>query len=260
MKHHTMKITFLGTGTSHGIPMIGCDCAVCRSTDPRDRRYRASVALQINAGKVILIDTPPELRLAVIENKISRVDAVLFTHAHADHIVGLDDLRRFNDLIGATISCYGNERTIKTLRQCFGYAEVPYQQAAMYRPSLQFNIIDAPSLKIFDIEIIPVPLMHGVDEILGFRIGNFAYCTDCSGIPEKSLALLEGLDVLVIGALRHEPHPAHFSLSEALEAISQLKPSRAFLTHISHHLPHHATEQTLPENVRLAYDGLVLEV
>jgi phosphoribosyl 1,2-cyclic phosphate phosphodiesterase len=259
MPAEALELVFLGTGTSHGVPMIGCDCAVCRSHDPRDRRNRASAALLTPDGRVILIDTTPELRLAAVACNLMRLDAILFTHGHADHIMGLDDVRRFNDLSRSAIPGYGNRATVARLREVFGYAEVAYQDAPTYRPSVRLEVIDGPR-EICGLEVIPVPLLHGREEVLGFRIGKLAYCTDCSMIPPTSWDLLAGLDLLVLDALRHTPHPTHFNLSEAVEMVAGLKPRRALFTHITHELPHAATNASLPENVQLAYDGQVVTV
>jgi phosphoribosyl 1,2-cyclic phosphate phosphodiesterase len=250
-----MELIFLGTGTSHGVPMIGCDCAVCRSDDPRDRRNRAAAAVRMADGRVILIDAPPELRLAAVAAGLDRVDAILFTHAHADHIMGLDDVRRFNDLVGGTIPAYGSAQTLKTVRAAFGYAEVAHEAAPANRPSLRLERMDA-AVEICGRRVQPVPLLHGADEILGFRMGSMAYCTDCSAIPPASEALLEGLDLLVIDALRHRPHPSHFTLAEALETIARIGPKRALLTHLTHELPHAETAAQLPQGVDIAYDLL----
>ena len=249
-----LEITFLGTGTSHGVPMIACDCEVCRSDDPRDKRNRTSVTVRTPDERVILIDASPELRLAAVACRLERVDAILFTHAHADHIMGLDDVRRFNDVSGETIPCYGSIDTLQALRQMFGYAEAPFERTPTHRPSLSFEEISAP-LTICGVEVIPIPLMHGRDRVLGFRIGDFAYCTDCSAIPPESRDLLAGLDLLVLDALRPARHPTHFSLSEALAEIERLTPARTLLTHMTHHLGHEQTSQSLPAGVALAYDG-----
>lgn len=251
-----LELTFLGTGTSHGVPMIGCDCPVCRSDDPRDKRNRASVAVRARDGRVILIDAAPELRLASVACGLTRVDAICFTHAHADHIMGLDDVRRFNDISGATIPCYSDAGTRRRLREVFGYAEASYEQTPTYRPSLRFDLIEAPE-RICGLEVVPVPLLHGKEPVLGFRIGPLAYCTDCSEIPAGSWDLLTGLDLLVLDALRHTPHPTHFNLTGALEVVERLRPRRTLLTHITHELGHKATSEVLPDNVALAFDGLV---
>ncbi|KPK84679.1 MAG: hypothetical protein AMJ81_04990 [Phycisphaerae bacterium SM23_33] len=259
MDPNPIELIFLGTGTSHGVPMIGCHCPVCRSDDPRDRRNRASAAVRAADGWVILIDAPPELRLAAVACGLERVDAICFTHAHADHIMGLDDVRRFNDISGATIDCYSDAGTRRRLREVFGYAEVSYEAAPTYRPSLRFGLIDSPRA-ICGLEVIPVPLLHGNQPVLGFRIGNMAYCTDCSEIPPASWDLLRGLELLVLDALRHTPHPTHFNLAGALEVVGRLRPGRTLLTHITHELGHRATSESLPENVALAFDGLRLAV
>ena len=250
-----LELIFLGTGTSHGIPMIGCDCPVCRGGDVRDKRNRASAAVRAPDGQVVLIDTAPELRISAVACGLRRVDAILFTHAHADHIMGLDDVRRFNDISGRTIPCHASAETIARLRTVFGYAEVPFERAPTYRPSLQFREI-GETLSICGLEIVPIPLLHGIDPVLGFRIGDFAYCTDCSEIPEPSMGLLEGLELLVLDALRPDPHPTHFSLSQALEVIASLAPGRALLTHVTHHLGYEQTCRSLPDGVTIAHDGL----
>jgi phosphoribosyl 1,2-cyclic phosphate phosphodiesterase len=252
-----IEITFLGTGTSHGVPMIGCDCEVCRSEDPRDRRHRASIALRSPEGRVLLIDTAPELRLSAVATGLDRVDAICYTHAHADHIMGLDDVRRFNDLVGSTIPAYGRPEALAVLRRAFGYAEGEYEATPDHRPSVRYEPFEAPR-DICGLHVVPVPLMHGREVISGYRVGGFAYCTDCSAIPDESVPLLADLDLLVIDALRPTPHPAHFSLPEALEAIARLGPRRALLTHITHHLPHERTGRDLPPGVEMAYDGLVV--
>lgn len=254
-----LKVIFLGTGTSHGVPMIACDCPVCRSDDPRDRRNRASLAVRSAEGRVILIDAAPELRLSSVACGLDRVDAVLFTHSHADHIMGLDDIRRFNDVARAAIGCYGSAATVRRLREVFSYTEVAYEKTPANRPSLRFEVIDG-AREICGLEVIPVPLLHGTAEVLGFRIGGLAYCTDCSAIPADSWSLLEGLDLLVLDALRHTPHPTHFTLGEAIEVIGRLRPGRALLTHMTHELAHEATGASLPPGVSLAYDGLKVSV
>ncbi len=253
-----LTITFLGSGTSHGIPMIGCDCPVCHSSDPRDKRLRTSIAIELPSGpptdgRVILIDTPPEFRLAALANNLRRVDAILFTHSHADHVVGLDDIRRFNEMAGRQIPAYGDPVSLAVIRRCFPYLDRPYMGDGW--PSIAFNPIDKPA-EVCGVTVTPVPLMHGRQQILGYRIGDFAYCTDCSAIPSSSADLLAGLDVLILDGLRITPHPTHFNLEQALTAAEMLKPRRTFLTHIAHQISHAAVSAKLPPGVALAYDGL----
>ena len=252
MGREMLSITFLGTGTSHGIPMIGCDCDVCRSTDPRDRRNRPGAAVTVPDGRVILIDLPPEFRLAALATGLARVDAVLLTHAHADHIMGTDDLRRFNNLRGEAIDCYANAATIDVMRRVFGYAERPYINPD--RPSLRLHAIDGPC-EIAGVMVRPIELLHGRLPIFGYRIGRFAYCTDVSTIPDAAWPLLEDLDLLVLDALRYRPHPTHFNLPQALDAIERIAPRRALLTHIAHEISHDRTSAELPDNVAIAWDG-----
>lgn len=248
-----MRVTFLGTGTSHGIPMIGCDCSVCRSNDPHNKRTRASVYIE-EGEAALLIDTPPELRIQVIREGIRRVDAVLFTHAHADHMFGLDDVRRFNDISGHPMACYGMESTLGTVRQAFEYAFVPTQNGSS-KPAIDLVPIES-DFSVAGVDVRPVPVVHGRMKVLGYRIGDFAYVTDVSHIPEPSMEMLCGLEVLVLGVLRPQPHETHFSVGEGLEAIEALKPRTAYFTHVSHKLDYESTNSWLPSNVRLAYDGL----
>jgi phosphoribosyl 1,2-cyclic phosphate phosphodiesterase len=267
----SVKVTVLGSGTSHGVPMIGCDCAVCHSTDPRDRRTRPSILLELGDSnsdrpafaasvRSILVDTSTDLRAQALACGVRRVDSILFTHSHADHIMGLDEVRRFNVLQrAATIACFSDERTLTDLRRSFAYVFAPPTAQGGGIPQLApFQIVGPFSLG--GTEIIPIPLLHGRRPILGFRIGSFAYLTDCSTIPDASWPLLGGVRVLILDALRHKPHPTHFSVSEALEVVATLKPERTYFTHICHDLPHAATCAQLPAGVELAYDGLTLQV
>ena len=237
--------------------MIGCDCATCASTDPRDRRLRPSIFLE-TPRTALLVDAGPDLRTQALTHRIRRVDAIFFTHGHADHILGLDDVRRFNALQGRPMPCFGDARTIDDVRQTFAYAFDPRTQAGGGLPRISTFAI-AGAFCVARLEIVPVPILHGARPILGLRTGGFAYLTDCSSIPEASFALLEGLDVLVIDALRDRPHPTHFTLAEALEAARRIGARRTWFTHMCHDLPHDATSARLPPSVGLAYDGLVVE-
>jgi phosphoribosyl 1,2-cyclic phosphate phosphodiesterase len=254
-----LQITFLGTGTSHGVPMIGCACATCRSQDPRDRRTRPSVFVSTDDGCALLIDAGPDLRWQALAHDINRVDAILFTHGHADHILGLDDVRRYNHLMRRPMACYADEQTVYDIRRLFAYVFDPDAPKGGGLPQLDLFTIGGPFC-VGRQEIVPVPLMHGRRPILGLRLGRFAYLTDCSAIPEASWPLLSGLDVLVLDALRERPHPTHFSLSEAIEAAGRIGAARTYFTHMCHDLPHAATSARLPNGVELAYDGLRLEV
>lgn len=258
----SMEIIFLGSGTSQGIPMIGCQCAVCRSSDARDKRFRSSIAIQLppggtTDGRVMVVDMSPEFRLAAIANRLPSVNAILLTHAHADHIMGMDDIRRYNDIIRSRICCYGNAGTVRLARQCFAYADRPYMRDGW--PALEFVEINAPQ-QICGVTVTPIGLLHGRAEVLGFRVGNFAYCTDCSVIPETSRPLLQGLDLLVLDGLRYTPHPTHFNIPQALEVIARLKPRRALLTHIAHEVMHAKASAELPPGVELACDNLRVQV
>ncbi|MEI6668065.1 MAG: MBL fold metallo-hydrolase [Acidobacteriota bacterium] len=253
------RVTFLGSGTSHGVPMVGCRCPVCLSTDPHDHRSRPSIYIQFVDGTSVLVDTTPDLRTQALRFAVERVDAILFTHCHADHVMGLDDVRRFNVLRnGAPIACYGDADTMKDLRRIFSYAFEATDHGGGL-PRIQLQTLTGP-LEIGGHQIVPVPIWHGPQMILGYRVGGFAYLTDCSGLPDDSWPLLDRLDTLVIDAVRHRPHRTHFNVAGALAVIERLAPRRAFLTHVCHDLPHEATNQQLPPGVQLAYDGLVLEI
>jgi phosphoribosyl 1,2-cyclic phosphate phosphodiesterase len=246
---------FLGTGTSHGVPMIGCDCAVCRSADPRDNRLRPSIYVECDNGLRILVDTTPDFRQQALRHDIRRVDAVLFTHAHADHVLGLDELRRFNHMTHQPVPLYGEARTLEQIKQTFAYAFNANPHAGGGVPDLTTHVITHEPFTIGDERIAPIPVRHGTWTILGFRFGKFAYLTDCNAIPETSLPLLEGLDVLVLDALRHRPHPTHFTVAQAIEVAKTVGAKQTLLTHICHDLGHAETSAKLPPGVALAYDG-----
>lgn len=254
----SMKLTFLGTGTSHGVPMIGCGCPVCNSNNPKNNRTRSSAVIEA-AGINILIDTTPELRIQTLREKISVVNAVLFTHSHADHLFGLDDIRRFNEISGLSMPCYADANTFETMRRAFDYIFKGTNYVGGSIPSIIPFEIDGP-FDVFGVCVTPIPIFHGRLKILGYRIGDLAYITDCSKIPDKSIDLLQNLDTLVLGVIRHEPHPTHFTVNQGIEIVEQLRPRRTFFTHIAHQLEHEATNRNLPPNVSLAYDGLQLSI
>jgi phosphoribosyl 1,2-cyclic phosphate phosphodiesterase len=251
-----MTAIILGSGTSTGVPMVGCTCPVCRSTDLRDQRTRASLLIRTLEGKKILIDTCTDLRRQMLREKIDAIDAVLFTHTHADHVNGIDDLRGFHFIHKRLIPGYGTAETISHLLNTF-----PYIFKGLERPGydalMEAQSVDAP-FDLFGCRITPVPLLHGPITSTGYRINDLAYLTDCSAIPDSSLPLLRGIDTLIIDALRYSPHPGHFNINGALEIIARLRPRRAVLTHLTHEVAQ-SHEARLPEEVELAYDGMVLD-
>ncbi|MEO7190713.1 MAG: MBL fold metallo-hydrolase [Vicinamibacterales bacterium] len=254
-----MRVLFLGTGTSHGVPMIGCECAVCRSTDPRDTRLRSSIYVECDDGLRVLVDTTTDLRQQALRHGIRRVDAILFTHSHADHIMGLDEVRRFNMMSGQPMPIFAERHTLEDLRRTFGYVFRSDAPRGGGVPDLRLWEIGGPFC-LGGQEVVPVPILHGSWQILGFRLGGLAYLTDCSGIPPASMALLAGVDVLVLDALRRTPHPTHFTLDQAIAISQQLGARQTYFTHIAHELGHAAVSAELPHGVALAYDGLLLDV
>ena len=250
-------LTVLGSGTSMGVPTLGCDCAVCHSIDPHDRRTRPSIMLEY-AGKVVLIDTTPDFYAQAIREGIARVDAVFYTHAHADHILGIDDLRplSYRHKPGR-LPLYARPDAAAFLRKMFSYIfDSDYKYGGL--PLLELRPIDG-AVELFGARFEPVRLIHGETEIYGFRFGSAAYLTDHSEIPEASFHQLEGLDILFLDALRHKPHPTHSTVEQSLKIVDTVKPKRTFFTHICHDLPHEATNAALPPDVRLAFDGMKLE-
>lgn len=258
--HGSRTFTFLGTGTSVGVPMVGCSCAVCRSTNPRNHRYRCAVLIGTPAGN-ILVDTPPELRLQLLRENVGIVHATLFTHYHADHLFGLDDLRPIPRLLGGPVPLYCTVEVERKIRETFSYAFRPEaeQLPLGYLPKLVFRRISDGPFTVLGQQVTPIPLNHAHFDVLGFRFDDVAYCTDVNEIPRSSWPLLEGLRVLVLDALRPRPHPGHFSVDQALEVIAHVRPARAYLTHMSHELEHEETNRQLPPGVELAYDGLKFE-
>lgn len=248
-------LTVLGSGTSMGVPTLGCPCAVCHSSDPMDRRTRPSIMVSY-AGRNVVIDTTPDFRAQAIRESVTHVDAVIYTHGHADHILGLDDLRPMT-FRGVDIPLYADEPTTARLQDVFGYI---FSGDYKYGNSAQLALKPLEGdLELWGARFEQVKVRHGNTEILGFRFGSAAYLTDFSDIPSGSMEQLCGLDILFLDALRHRPHPTHSTLSNSLRIVEELKPNRAFFTHISHDLPHASTNANLPENVRLSHDGMKLE-
>ncbi len=251
-----MTLTFLGSGTSTGVPVLLCECAVCTSADPHDKRLRPSVLLEFN-DRTAVIDTTPDFRTQALRERIPRLDAVLYTHGHADHIMGLDDTRVFYFRQQVPIPIYADVRCMETLRRTFAYIfDGNYAYGGVGK--IDARIIEGP-FDLWGLTVTPIPVFHGKLPIYGFRFRDTAYVTDVSEIPASSFPLLEGLETLIIDGLRPEPHPTHFSLAQSLAAVEQFKPRRAFFTHIAHELGHAATNARLPSHVKLAYDGLKLE-
>ena len=293
-----LELLFLGTGTSAGVPMIGCDCEVCHSHDPRDQRTRPSVLIRYpeptrrsidksdggptperdadrseSVLRQLLIDTAPEMRMQLIRHEIVRIDGVLFTHTHADHVFGIDDLRRFNAVSKSPVQVYLEAAALESLRSMFGYIFEPHKHVTdkTFIPNLIPQLIEpGVGLDFFGARWTPLRLLHGRRSILGFRVdypldnngatASLAYCTDVSRVPPETYPLLEGLDVLVIDALRYRHHPTHMTVDQALEVIEQVQPGRAYLTHIAHDIQHADLEAKLPEHVFLAFDGLTVDV
>ena len=250
----SIEAVLLGTGASNGVPMVGCTCRVCSSQDPKDNRTRPSVYLR-TGNTHLLIDTPPEHRMQCLRHGINKLHAVLFTHHHADHVAGLDDLRRFNYLMRAPLTCCGTALTLDRLQKMFPYAFSSDYDDPHSRPQLRTRVVEEEPFDIGEAHIIPIRMLHGPMDVLGFRFGDFAYCTDCSEIPTSSMRLLKGVRILVLDGLRHDPHPAHFCLEQAVEVARQLDVEQAAFTHLTHQLGHAETNRTLPHNMTLAHDG-----
>ena len=254
-----LRVTFLGTGTSVGIPVITCDCDVCTSDDPRNQRLRASIVLEWegpDGPARVLVDTATDFRQQALRAGIDRVDAVLYTHGHADHILGLDELRIFNFVYGEAIPLYADAATVAVLRHVFSYA---FDPEAIGVPQLELETI-GDQITLFGARVEAIPVGHGRGTAQAFRLGNFAYATDCNQISDAAAARLRGLDVLVLDSLRRKPHRSHFGLQQALEQVERLQPKTTYLTHLSHDLEHAALEEELPANVRVAFDQMVIEL
>ncbi len=252
-----MQLTFLGTGTSMGVPIIGCTCAVCTSKDVRNQRMRTSALVRFDDLQV-LIDAGPDFRTQALAADLHHLDALLLTHSHFDHVAGIDDLRPLNFSQGRPTPIYGDERTLHDVRERFSYAFSDGSDGST-RPSLELHTLDG-AFQLGHTPITPFLVMHGTWPITGYRIGTLGYVTDASLLPAESRAHLRDLDVLVLNALRFEPHPTHFSLQEALDVINDLRPRQAYLVHLTHAFDHAEVSQKLPAGVFLAYDGLVVDV
>ncbi len=261
------EVVFLGTGTSVGVPALGCECEVCKSSDPRNNRTRCAIAIRLLSGsnhsddsqeQVILVDTPPDLRTQLLREKIGLINAVLFTHEHADHLFGLDDLRLFPFRLGGPVPLFCQESVERRIRHSFDYAfenrDWTHPGAV---PQLTFERIEHEPFEVLGVSMTPIPMEHGPHfEVLGFRMGDFAYCTDTNGIPDFSIERLKGVKTFVVGALRWTSHPTHFNVEQAIAVAHEVGAERTFLTHLSHDLDHATTEARLPDGVSLAYDGL----
>lgn len=253
-----MKITFLGTGTSQGVPVIGCSCEVCQSLDYRDKRLRSSIHIQVDELSLV-VDTGPDFRQQILRERINKLDGVLFTHSHKDHIAGLDDVRAYNYLQQADMPVYGNADVLAQLKTEFYYAFEKKKYPGI--PQLKLNEINHDQFSIGTVKILPLPVLHYQLLVLGFRINNFSYITDANQIPESTLALLKGTRTLVLNALQREKHVSHFNLEEALAMAAQIGAEQTYFIHISHKLGRHKiVERELPKSVALAYDGLSIEV
>ncbi|MBA9079739.1 MBL fold metallo-hydrolase [Rufibacter quisquiliarum] len=253
-----MKVTFLGTGTSQGVPVIGCECDVCRSLDYRDKRLRVSVHLEVE-GKSLIIDSGPDFRQQVLRERIKRVDALLFTHEHKDHTAGMDDIRAFNFMQRIDMPVYADERVLRQLQQEFSYIFTNATYPGV--PRVELHPISNQPFEVQGIQVTPIQVMHHKIPVFGFRVGDFTYITDANFISEEEKEKVRGSKVVVVNALRREPHISHFSLSEALALLEDLAPQQAYLTHISHLLGlHREIETELPPHIRLAFDGLTLSL
>jgi len=253
-----MIVTFLGTGTSTGVPVIGCRCPVCASDDPRNKRLRQSVKIEKD-GQHFLIDTTPDLRLQLLREPIPRLDFILFTHSHSDHLMGLDDIRPFNFRQREPIHAFASAPTAKAVRRAFGYIWSD-SQVGGGKPQLELHDVDGPFTHA-GIDVVPLPVTHGDWTILGYRIGGFAYITDTNGIPDATMRLLEGVEHLALDGLRPSPrHPTHFTISEAVACAQRIRARQTWLIHLTHEVDHATVEATLPAGINLAYDGLRLEL
>lgn len=253
------RVVVLGCGTSTGVPAIGCLEPVCLSDDPRNKRLRSSILIE-NGESNLLVDTGPDLRQQALRHGLRHVDAVIYTHYHADHTNGIDDLRVFNFIMKKPIPCYAHPESAKILRKNFSYIFSGENHYTGFRPKLSLVEVETKSFEVAGMRIQPFDLEHGGLHVMGIRIGDFAYATDCSSIPPESMSVLDGVRVLIIDALRHREHPAHFTVDQALKIVDVLKPEKTYFTHTNYELEYHETNRYLPDGVELAYDGLCLDI
>lgn len=252
-----MRVTVTGSGTSSGVPLPACRCAVCTSDNPRNRRLRPGLLIELEKG-TIAVDTSPDFREQMLRHQVTRLDAVLYTHAHADHIFGFDDLRAFNFVTGRSIPCYGSEETLQRIRKTFDYAfEGPNEGGGI--PQVFLHPVEGP-FELLGVTTVPIPVWHGSMLVFGYRLGAFALVTDVKAIPESSWTLLDGVEVLILSALRYRPHPTHFNFEEAIAAAKRIGARQTYLTHLAHDVDHGRLEVKLPPGVEVAYDGLCLEL
>lgn len=252
-----LEVLFLGTGSSTGVPVIGCGCPVCVSDNPKNGRTRSSILIR-RGERNILIDAATDLRSQSLRHRLKRIDAVYFTHPHADHILGIDELRTFNYIQKEVIPVYGDPGTIRTIMNMFPYAFSEKNRGGVTRPKLVPHTVEGPTV-IHGVPFVPFLVEHGPVFNHALRIGNLVYLTDCNRIPDESMPYLEGVDTLIVGAVRYEPHESHFGVWQALELVERLKPRQSFLTHLSHGIDHETLESELPQDVHAAYDGLTFE-
>ncbi len=258
INEQALNVTFLGTGTSTGVPVVACNCQVCKSKDSKDHRLRSSVMIQIN-GQNLVIDCGPDFRYQMIREKVEDIAAIIFTHGHRDHIAGLDDVRAFNYVLNKTVDIYASEQVIESINKEFPYI---FQEKRFFgAPQLDFNVIDNHPFQVNGVEVLPVEVLHHKLKVFGFRVQDFTYITDASFIEQHEKLKIIGSKILVINALRKSKHISHFSLEEAIELIQEINPQKAYITHLSHFMGlHEITQKLLPPNVFLAYDGLKITI